>query len=991
MTSARRGRRPPAPPAEVRLLTDATRVLGGTLDLERLMGRATTLAQSALGADAAGVWLLEKSSTELVLRGDVGFTHPELVTRVPHAPGGDVSAWLTERPGPLVLRRLPIGAAAEARRWLEAEDVRSFLGVPLVGDDAPLGLLGLFRRRQRPFTAADLARAEALCVAIPPAILNARLYADQLARAERTAVLLGIAETLGATRDLPAALDDIAQRAARALDAERCGVVLWPGGVVPPDAPLGDAEAALRGRPVEVDDSRLVVPIVRKGEAIGALRFTARGRRRWERSAVDLASAIAGQIALVAENARLYGEAQTRADELSALHEVGVTITSTLDLPTVLDAVVEAALRLIGAPQGAVLELDPADQRLHVRAQRGMAETADVALALGQGATGTAAQTRTAYFSGDLRRSSLPGGDAEIGVPGVRLQDLSLRHGRRAVLAVPLISKDTVLGAICVFWAEPRERDEREVRRLTRLAQQAAVAIEQARLHGASLRRAEELAALLRAVRTMLGGLDTKTILESIVEEAAAIAGTPHVSLVLIDRELASESPSGQVAATGQPVFVADTREAGIVTYLGLPVKIRDTVLGVLAFHTTAPRAYSADELAYLGSFADHAAIALDNARLYEDAQRALSDLRAVQQRLVHGETLRALGELAGGAAHHLNNLLTIIVGRVQLLHRAAGDERAARTLEIIERAAKDGAEVVRRLQQFAGMRRTTPPRVVRLEEIVADVLEMTRGRWQDAPRAQGVEITVHTALGALPPVAGDPAALRELLTNLVLNAADALPGGGRITIETREDAGAVVVTVSDTGIGMPDEVRRRAHEPFFTTKGVKATGLGLSVAYGIARRHGGNLTIQSEEGRGTTVLVHLPTNAEAGATAAPPRGPLRILLVDDEEEVRGALADMLASAGHSVITAADGAEALRRLDADAGIELVMTDLVMPGMTGTDLAVAVKTRRPALPVGLVTGWGDVPETHKGAHAAIDFVLAKPVMLEALHEAVARLR
>jgi signal transduction histidine kinase len=1004
MTSARRGRRPPVPSAEVRLLTEATRVLGGTLDLAQLMGRATELAQAALAADAAGVWLLEKNGTELVLRGDVGFTQPDVVARVPHGPGRDVSAWLTERPAPLVLRRLPIGAAPEARRWLEAEDVRSFLGVPLVGDNAPLGLLGLFRRRrQRPFTAADLARAEALCVAIPPAILNARLYADQLARAERTAVLLAIAETLGATLDLPAALDDIAQRAAGALDAERCNVVLWPDGVVPADAPLGDAEAALRGRPVEVDDSRLVVPIVRKGEAIGALRFTARGRRRWERSAVELASAIAGQIALVAENARLYGEAQTRAEELSALHEVGVTITSTLDLPTVLDAVVEAALRLMGAPQGAVLELDPEDQRLHVRAQRGMAHAADVTLALGQGATGMAVQTRTAYFSGDLRREPLPGGDAEVGRPAVRLQDMSLRHGRRAVLAAPLISKDTVLGALCVFWAEPRERDEREVRLLTGLARQAAVAMEQARLHGASLRRAEELAALLRAVRTMLGGLDTKTILELIVEEAAAIAGTAHVSLVLIDHELASESYSGQVAATGQPVFIPDTRddprnvlaardrEAGIVTYLGLPVKIRDTVLGVLAFHTTTPRTYSADELAYLGSFADHAAIALDNTRLYEDAQRALSDLRAMQQRLVQGETLRALGELAGGAAHHLNNLLTIIVGRIQLLRRSSADARAARTLEIIERAAKDGAEVVRRLQQFAGMRRTTPPRVVHVEEIVADVLEMTRGRWQDAARAQGVEITMETTLGAVPPVAGDPAALRELLTNLVLNAVDALPTGGRITIETRPDAGAVVVAVSDTGVGMPAEVRRRAHEPFFTTKGVKATGLGLSVAYGIARRHGGELTIQSEEGRGTTVLVHLPASAEPSVTPVPSRGPLRILLVDDEEEVRRALADMLASAGHTVITAADGAEALRCLDADAGIELVMTDLVMPGMTGAELATAVKARRPALPVGLVTGWGDVPESHKAAHAAIDFILAKPVMLEALHEAVARLR
>ncbi|HTO10058.1 MAG TPA: GAF domain-containing protein [Candidatus Binatia bacterium] len=863
MTTGRRGRRRPVPSPDVRLLGEATRTLGGTLDLARLMGRLTELAQSALGADAAGVWLLEKNASEMVLRGDTGFNRPEVVARVTHAPGRDVSAWLTERPGPLVLRRLPIGAAPEARGWLEAEEARSFLGVPLIGDEVPLGMLGLFRRRRRPFTAADLARAEALCMAVPPAILNARLYADQLARAERTAVLLAIAETLGATLDLPAALDDIAERAARALDAERCVVALWRDGAAPPEAPLGDAEAVRYRRPVEVDDQRLVVPIVRKGEPVGVLRFTARGRRRWERSAVDLASAIAGQIALVAENARLYSEAHARADELTALH-------------------------------------------------------------------------------------------------------------------------------------------------------------------AAERRRAEELAALLRAVRTMLGGLDTKTILESIVEEAAAIAGTPHVSLLLVDREMAAlrlaavagdpappehalslgESYSGQVATSGAPVFVADTRddprnvlaardrEAGIVTYLGLPVKIRDSVVGVLAFHTTAPRRYSAHELAYLGSFADHAAIALDNGHLYDEAQRALADLRAMQERLVQGETLRALGELAGGAAHHLNNLLTVVVGRIQLLRRSVTEEHLARPLEIVERAAKDGAEVVRRLQQFAGMRRRTLPRAVRLDEIVADVLEMTRGRWQDAARAAGIEITVDTALGAVPPIAGDAAALRELLTNLVLNAVDALPAGGRVTIETRMDEGAVALAVTDTGVGMPDDVRRRAHEPFFTTKGVKATGLGLSVAYGIARRHGGELTLTSEPGRGTTALVRLPATAETERTAAPRPGerpgPLRILLVDDEEEVRRALAEMLASEGHAVVTAADGAEALRRLDADPNIELVVTDLVMPAMTGWELTVAVKARRPALPVGVITGWGDLPDSPAGGHAAVDFVLSKPVTLEALHDAIAGL-
>ena len=409
---------------------------------------------------------------------------------------------------------------------------------------------------------------------------------------------------------------------------------------------------------------------------------------------------------------------------------------------------------------------------------------------------------------------------------------------------------------------------------------------------------------------------------------------------------------------------------------------------------SSTPRRYSADGLAFLGSFADHAAIALDNAHLYEDAQRALSDLRAMQERLIQGETLRALGGLAGGAAHHLNNLLTIVVGRIQLLRRGAVDERAVRALAIVERAAKDGAEVVRRLQQFAGMRRAMPPRAVAVDDVVRDVLEMTRGRWQEGARAQGVEIQVETRLGGVPPVAGDPAALRALLTNLVLNAVDALPHGGRITVETRVDGAAVVLAVGDTGVGMSDEVRRRAHEPFFTTKGVKATGLGLSVAYGIARRHGGELTIASAEGGGTAVVVRLPPAAGIRAPASTPaparRGPLRILLVDDEDEVRHALGEMLASEGHTVVMAGSGADALRRLEADDAIDVLLTDLVMPGMTGWELADAVKARHARLAVGVLTGWGDLPDTGAASRGAVDFVLAKPITLEILADALARI-
>jgi CheY-like chemotaxis protein/anti-sigma regulatory factor (Ser/Thr protein kinase) len=322
------------------------------------------------------------------------------------------------------------------------------------------------------------------------------------------------------------------------------------------------------------------------------------------------------------------------------------------------------------------------------------------------------------------------------------------------------------------------------------------------------------------------------------------------------------------------------------------------------------------------------------------------------------------------------------------------GDERVQRSLEIVEKAAKDGAEVVRRLQQFAGMRRTAEPGTVDLNLIVKDVIEMSRGRWQESARAQGIDILVQSRLTAVPEIPGDAPALRELLTNLVLNAIEAMPQGGRLTVETGITESALTLTVTDTGVGMSEEVRLRAHEPFFTTKGVKATGLGLSVAFGISRRHGGELTIQSEPGKGTTVRVSLPMPVGAVPPVPPPvplpRRSLRILLVEDEEDVRLALAEMLSTQGHTVVEAGAGLDAIRCLEADANIDLVLTDLVMPAMSGWELAAAVKAHRPALPVGIITGWGDVPQPTVEMRTSVDFLISKPVTLEALDDTVGRL-
>jgi len=385
--------------------------------------------------------------------------------------------------------------------------------------------------------------------------------------------------------------------------------------------------------------------------------------------------------------------------------------------------------------------------------------------------------------------------------------------------------------------------------------------------------------------------------------------------------------------------------------------------------------------------------LALENARLYAQAQQALAELQAAQDKLVEGATLRALGEMASGAAHHLNNLLAVVIGRTQLLLQRADAGSCRQPLEAIERAAGDAAEVVRRVQRFARMGAPEERQELDLNALAREVIEMTQPRWQDHAQARGIPIEVALRAGAVAPVSGNPPALREVVMNLVLNAVDALPAGGRIEIRTFLEGERACLAVADNGMGMPDEVRGHALEPFFTTKGPKGTGLGLSVSYGIAKSHGGELDLQSAPGRGTVATVRLPVVAAcladdgvgpaASGRERTPVTPQRILIVDDDEEVRSMLVDLVAGQGHDVLQAASGREALALLDGGAKIDLVLTDLGMPGMTGWELARTIRSRWPRLAVGLVTGWGNQVDGPPADSELIIGTVAKPVSPEAL--------
>ena len=374
--------------------------------------------------------------------------------------------------------------------------------------------------------------------------------------------------------------------------------------------------------------------------------------------------------------------------------------------------------------------------------------------------------------------------------------------------------------------------------------------------------------------------------------------------------------------------------------------------------------------------------------------EEALNDLRSTQEHVVKQERLHALGMMAGGVAHDFNNALTMMLGYGELLLPwldQHGSPREQTYLNHIISAAQDATHVVSRLRDFYRPAENNEIRVpVDLNEIAKQVVSLTAPRWKGRGLAEGVQIEVRTELRETPPVAANAAELREVLTNLIFNAVDAMPAGGLVTIGTTPMADGVALTVTDTGIGMTDSERERCLEPFFTTKGEGGTGLGLAVVYGIIQRHGGTIEIASEKGVGTTFAIHLPATVAGEGQAAPIverlDRTLRVLIVDDQDIICELIAEHLASDGHTTASAAHGHQALE-LFRTGQFDLVITDQSMPMMNGIQLATAIKALSPATPVVLLTGFGDEMMAVGGHPPGVDLVLGKPVSQADLRRAI----
>lgn len=736
-------------------------------------------------------------------------------------------------------------------------------------------------------------------------------------------------------------------------------------------------------------------------------------------------------------SARHHGEpaAADRLRKFASLGRLTRLMTSAVDPARVFTAVSEAAVTLLVATTARVWVADHARRVLKSEGSFGIdpdierAMTEFPVIPFGQGVVGRIIETRTTEVIPDI------GAD-----PRWLNKRLARDGGLRTFVGVPLIEDGGVLGVLAVLFVERRTVSADDEDLIHLLADHAVIAIQNATLYADAERRrraAESLAALGRHIsRSLDPGDVARRIVDSVrgllhprsavlcrldadSGELRVLAASGESGLgVGDDRQLAARlGVSGLAVREERAIVVPDTAADPRISYppdllarmgddravLSVPLRVDMRVTGALSIRDVVGRVFTAEEIDLVSTFAAQAAVALENAELFARTERAVAELSRTQEQLTQSQKMEALGKLVAGVAHDFRNLLTIIQGRSSLLRgRVPPDSQAARDVALIEKAAERAAVLIRQLLGFA-RRQVLEPVSLCLNTVVHEISGML-----GELLAESIEMELRLAED-LWQVLADPAHLQQILLNLAVNARDAMPQGGRLIFETanvdldsafvQSHPGArpgphVMLAVHDTGIGMDKATRLRAFEPFFTTKAPgKGTGLGLAMLYGIVKQSDGYVAVESEVGRGTTFQIYLPRTEESppAPTVAPEEGAVpftnTVLIVDDEADIRALVRDVLTEQGYHVVEAASGAEALRVcLDPDLAVDILITDIFMPGMDGIELAQRVSALGRRLRVLFMSAHSDTGDVTKGRRSLRQIggpLLAKPFTIAAL--------
>ncbi|HYE93775.1 MAG TPA: GAF domain-containing protein [Terriglobales bacterium] len=724
-------------------------------------------------------------------------------------------------------------------------------------------------------------------------------------------------------------------------------------------------------------------------------------------------------VGLIREQVGLYREARARLRDLEQLHGAGQALVTSLDAAQIVETIAAQAVRVSGAAGAILFRLDEEAQVVRAVARAGgiSAELVrDLELPVGQGASGLSVARRQPVWSADLQD------DAALPFPA-EVRDRMRRDGLKAVAAVPLAMKaGETFGALSVFYREARSFTDADLELLGAFGAQASVALENARAFEHLATKAGHDAGLQEFAQRVLEATGEAAIRATAVRFAMSLLGADYVALFSADpkaSELKMDSGLGWGPGVVGAVSVTPSHESfagyaflhkttiqvedlanehrfsipgylsehGVRAGIVVPIGVRQEPVGILAAYYRRPHRFSDEESRVLTALAQETALALDKARLYAELQENLERLQETQAQLMQADKLKALGTLLSGMAHELNNPLSTIQLSVQLMKRqAAVPEPLRKRLDAMEEECDRASRIIRDLLVFA---RRKPP-----ERRLTDVSEVIRASLAlHGPDFDLSKVRVSTELDAAPPILADAHQLQQVLLNLFANATHAMRahgGGGRLHVRASAQDGEIVVHVDDDGPGIPDDDLGRIFDPFFTTKAAgEGTGLGLSLSIGIIEAHGGRMTAENLPEGGARFTLRLPIG-ETTETAAPAKpaargasaARARVLVVDDEDRLRGILVEVLTSLGHQVDEAPSGIQAIERLRAGA-YELVMLDLRLPDVDGRGVWEWVRTHTPERAARVVFMTGDTMsgDTQRFLAESGRPVLTKPLSID----------
>ncbi|MGC4000392.1 MAG: GAF domain-containing protein [Anaeromyxobacter sp.] len=885
--------------AELTLLNDVS-MASAQLDPVLLLDSALRRVCATLEAQAGAAFVREGDALKLVAAAGLDVNTLRRLERV--APGDGLAGQAVQRLAPVLAVEGDPALDATTTEVVAREGLRASVAVPLLAKGrAAVGALVVARRDRRAVGEGEVRLLAALGVQLGVAVENARLFADVRRRLSDLEAVHRITQRIfaNAPGDVRALLDDGCRAAASALGcasaalllvdedgqtlhtAAAVGARLEPDRARRPLARDGLVEEAIRtGEPVGSDDltrdprsalygrsgvppmSALAVPLVARAATVGVLLVAGAPGRAFAPEERALATALAGELAVGIENARLYSEARGRLAELATVIDVARVVSSSLDLDEVLLAGAEHLKQTLGAGGCTILLDDPRRQELRRAAHRGPP----------LGPPSLPLSDRSVLREALDARAPVTGQVPDSGGPA---------------LAVPLHVRDHPVGVALVSAAPGRGYSPGELSRAVAIASQLAVAVDNARLYQETRRRAEELSLLHEVGRALVATLDIEQVLEAGVRNLARIVEAPTALLALaVDggkglqvravwggpRELIGTRPPvdrpGTLGALAmerrEPILVEDVlsdprilpeqrEKVGGRAYLVLPLMVRDRLIGsTMIVESRGPRAFQRAEVERAAAVANQLAVAVENARLYDDLRQSYAELAQAQRQLIQQERLAALGELSAVVAHEVRNPLGVIfnsLGSLRRLLRPEGDARLL--LDIVGEEADRLNRIVGDLLDFA--RPSTPVlHPEKLERVVDDAVAAAL-----VQHAGGVEVRREVE-EELPPVPLDERLVRQAVVNVAVNAAQSMPRGGVLTVRLRREGPWAAVELEDTGAGIPEEVRRRIFEPFFTTK-ASGTGLGLAVVKRIMEGHGGEISVRTRPGAGTVMTLRFP------------------------------------------------------------------------------------------------------------------------------------